>query len=41
MANDEPTFISVKLPAELVNKARAAAETMRRSAASQIEYCSS
>ena len=31
-------FSSVKLPAELVNKARDAAQPMRRSVASQIEY---
>jgi|SRR5438105_15075000 len=35
--SDAP-FISVKLPAALVNQAREAAQTMRRSAASQIEY---
>jgi hypothetical protein len=35
---DMPTFVSVKLPAELVNRAREAAQTMRRSVASQIEY---
>lgn len=31
-------FVSVKLPAALVNQAREAAQTMRRSVASQIEY---
>ena len=31
-------FVSVKLPASLVNQAREAAQTMRRSVASQIEY---
>jgi hypothetical protein len=31
-------FASVKLPAALVNKARDAAQPMRRSVASQIEY---
>lgn len=31
-------FSSVKLPAALVNKARDAAQPMRRSVASQIEY---
>lgn len=35
---DAPTFVSVKLPASLVNQAREAAHTMRRSVASQIEY---
>lgn len=35
---DSPTFVSVKLPAALVNQARDAAQTMRRSVASQIEY---
>jgi hypothetical protein len=34
----EPNFVSVKLPADLVNHAREAAQTMRRSVASQIEY---
>jgi hypothetical protein len=33
-----PPFVSVKLPAALVNQAREAAQTMRRSVASQIEY---
>jgi hypothetical protein len=33
-----PSFVSVKLPAALVNQAREAAQTMRRSVASQIEY---
>ncbi len=32
------TFSSVKLPAALVNKARDAAQPLRRSVASQIEY---
>lgn len=36
--SDAPPFISVKLPASLVNHAREAAQTMRRSVASQIEY---
>src|SRR5688572_33097196 len=35
--SDSP-FVSVKLPAGLVNQAREAAATMRRSVASQIEY---
>ena len=35
---DAPPFVSVKLPAALVNHAREAAQTMRRSLASQIEY---
>lgn len=35
--SDAP-FVSVKLPAALVNQARDAAQTMRRSVASQIEY---
>ena len=35
--SDSP-FVSVKLPAALVNQAREAAATMRRSVASQIEY---
>jgi hypothetical protein len=35
--SDTP-FVSVKLPAALVNQARDAAQTMRRSVASQIEY---
>ena len=34
----ETPFVSVKLPAALVNQARDAAQTMRRSVASQIEY---
>ena len=38
MAEPPPTFVSVKLPAELVQRARDAAQTMRRSVASQIEY---
>src|SRR5689334_18431643 len=32
------SFVSVKLPAPLVDQAREAAQTMRRSVASQIEY---
>jgi hypothetical protein len=36
--SDVPPFVSVKLPATLVNHAREAAHTMRRSVASQIEY---
>lgn len=36
--SDAPPFVSVKLPASLVNHARDAAQTMRRSVASQIEY---
>jgi len=36
--SDTPPFVSVKLPAALVNHAREAAQTMRRSVASQIEY---
>jgi hypothetical protein len=36
--SDTPPFVSVKLPATLVNQAREAAQTMRRSVASQIEY---
>jgi hypothetical protein len=35
--SDTP-FVSVKLPAALVDQARDAAQTMRRSVASQIEY---
>ncbi|MBX3654219.1 MAG: hypothetical protein KIS62_14810 [Ramlibacter sp.] len=35
---DAPSFVSVKLPAALVNQAREAAQTMRRSVASQVEY---
>lgn len=38
MSSDSPPFVSVKLPAALVNQARDAAQTMRRSVASQIEY---
>ncbi|MEO7547028.1 MAG: hypothetical protein ABIT82_01295 [Ramlibacter sp.] len=34
----ENPFVSVKLPAGLVKQARDAAQTMRRSVASQIEY---
>jgi hypothetical protein len=37
LMSDAP-FVSVKLPAALVNQAREAAATMRRSVASQIEY---
>jgi hypothetical protein len=36
--SDATPFVSVKLPAGLVNQARDAAQTMRRSVASQIEY---
>jgi hypothetical protein len=36
--SDTPPFVSVKLPATLVNRAREVAQTMRRSVASQIEY---
>ena len=36
--SDTPPFVSVKLPSALVNHAREAAQTMRRSVASQIEY---
>ncbi|AEG94897.1 TA system antitoxin ParD family protein [Ramlibacter tataouinensis] len=36
--SDAPPFVSVKLPAALVNQARESAQTMRRSVASQIEY---
>jgi hypothetical protein len=35
---DTPPFVSVKLSAALVKQAREAAQTMRRSVASQIEY---
>src|SRR6478735_2886743 len=35
---DTPPFVSVKLPASLVNHAREVAQTMRRSVAGQIEY---
>jgi hypothetical protein len=35
---DTSSFVSVKLPAALVNQARESAQTMRRSVASQIEY---
>lgn len=35
---DAPSFVSVKLSAALVNQAREAAQTMRRSVASQVEY---
>jgi hypothetical protein len=34
----DTAFVSVKLPAALVNRARDAAQTMRRSVASQVEY---
>ena len=36
--SDEPPFVSVKLPAQLVKQAREAAPTMRRSVAGQVEY---
>lgn len=36
--SDSSPFVSVKLPASLVNQARESAHTMRRSVASQIEY---
>lgn len=36
--SDSPPFVSVKLPGALVAQAREAAQTMRRSVASQIEY---
>ena len=36
--SDTPPFVSVKLPATLVNHARDAAQAMRRSVAGQIEY---
>jgi len=35
---DAPAFVSVKLPASLVNQARGEAQTMRRSVSAQIEY---
>jgi predicted component of type VI protein secretion system len=38
MSEPSPPFVSVKLPAALVGQARGAAQTMRRSVASQIEY---
>jgi hypothetical protein len=38
LMSDEPPFVSVKLAAGLVKQAREAAQTMRRSTASQIEY---
>jgi hypothetical protein len=38
MSEPTPSYVSVKLPAELVNQAREVAQTMRRSVASQIEY---
>ena len=38
MPNPPTNFVSVKLPASLVNQARTASQTMRRSIASQIEY---
>jgi hypothetical protein len=36
--SDEPPFVSVKLPGQLVKQARESAPTMRRSVAGQIEY---
>lgn len=36
--SDVPPFVSVKLPGAFVQQARQAAQTMRRSVASQIEY---
>jgi len=36
--SSDAAFVSVKLPAGLVNQARETAQTMRRSVASQIEY---
>jgi hypothetical protein len=36
--SDQTSFVSVKLPASLVNTAREAAQTMRRSVAGQVEY---
>lgn len=38
MSEPTPAYVSVKLPADLVNQAREVAQTMRRSVASQIEY---
>lgn len=38
MSSETPAYVSVKLPAGLVNQAREAAQTMRRSVASQVEY---
>ena len=38
MSGTAPAFVSVKLPAALVDQARRAAHTMRRSVASQVEY---
>lgn len=38
MSNPPNVFVSVKLTATLVNQAREASQTMRRSIASQIEY---
>ena len=38
VATSSPQFSSVKLPASIVSTARAAAQPMRRSVASQIEY---
>lgn len=38
MSDSPPPYVSVKLPAGLVDQARDAAQTMRRSVASQIEY---
>ena len=38
MSDSPPPYVSVKLPAGLVDQAREAAQTMRRSVASQVEY---
>ena len=38
MSDSPPAYVSVKLPAGLVDPARDAAQTMRRSVASQVEY---
>ena len=38
MSDSPPAYVSVKLPAGLVDQARDAAQTMRRSVASQVEY---
>jgi hypothetical protein len=38
MSDTPPAYVSVKLPSGLVDQAREAAQTMRRSVASQIEY---
>lgn len=38
MSDTAPAYVSVKLPAALVDQAREAAQTMRRSVASQVEY---